>query len=520
MRFLAAEVTNFGSYKQLSFNFDNLGLTLIHGATGSGKSTLLDIIPWVLFGRTAKNGSVEDVRNWGVGGTAATTVGLQLLDAKGLPVFICRWRWVSQTDLYWTEVDGTVRRGKDITETQKLLNERLGIDETLYQAAAYYNEYSPTRNFFDIDAKRRRELLETLADLSLPALLTERISIVKKDTRKTHQKNVDSFNQAIGRLDQLRKTEATVIRDAERWSENQEKVIQNTILKAQNFDREQAAKIEAELEEYNYKESNLKAKLAHLTAHVGDAKCPTCGSPNKEEQARQREVALAENSLRNLRKPNTTLPQNPWLDQAEIERYKTNPFLSQKDTIKGDIADTAKKAENLKNQVDASNHKLHSLDQLRDIASTLRAELLKNAIKHVEHETNRYLEAYFDAEIRIQLELDDSDNLEVSVWKSGFACNYRQLSKGQKGLLKLCFSVSVMQSASNKAGIHFDTLSFDEALDGLDEDLKVKSFNLFSELEKTHGTILVIDHNSSFQTLFSSSFCVTLNNDTSEVERE
>lgn len=36
MKLLKAEVHNFGSYKDLEFDFNDLGLALIHGATGSG----------------------------------------------------------------------------------------------------------------------------------------------------------------------------------------------------------------------------------------------------------------------------------------------------------------------------------------------------------------------------------------------------------------------------------------------------------------------------------------------------
>jgi DNA repair exonuclease SbcCD ATPase subunit len=72
-----------------------------------------------------------------------------------------------------------------------------------------------------------------------------------------------------------------------------------------------------------------------------------------------------------------------------------------------------------------------------------------------------------------------------------------------------------MTAAANKVGIHFNLLMLDEALDGLDSDLKVKAFNLLSELEKDHASILVIDHAQELKSLFNRRFDVFLEQDRS-----
>jgi len=157
------------------------------------------------------------------------------------------------------------------------------------------------------------------------------------------------------------------------------------------------------------------------------------------------------------------------------------------------------------------------LDQLYDLSFKLRGELLRQSIKHVEVNTNRLLETYFDSALRVSFELSKLDDLNVTIAKNGNECSYRQLSKGQRGLLKLCFSISIMEIAANKAGLKFETLFFDEALDGLDTELKLKAYNLFAELEKSHSSVLVIDHNSELQSLFTKQYHVKLVNEESEI---
>jgi len=59
VKILSCVLENFASYERLEFDFSPQGLTLIEGPTGSGKSTLCDAIPWILFGRTAKDGALD-----------------------------------------------------------------------------------------------------------------------------------------------------------------------------------------------------------------------------------------------------------------------------------------------------------------------------------------------------------------------------------------------------------------------------------------------------------------------------
>jgi len=77
LELLKLESTNFLSYRNLSWKFDNPGLTLIRGiikddnvdadSNGSGKSTIPEMITWGLYGQTLRDASADDVVNYNVG---------------------------------------------------------------------------------------------------------------------------------------------------------------------------------------------------------------------------------------------------------------------------------------------------------------------------------------------------------------------------------------------------------------------------------------------------------------------
>lgn len=172
MKVLEVSVKNFGSYKSLDFDFRGQnGLTLIQGPTGSGKSTFCDIIPWILFGRTAKGGTVDEVRSWN---TSEVTEGFAIIEYQpGFSISITRKR--KPNDLYYSTEDLEFNRGKDLQDTQKIINSILGMDFDLYLASSYYQEFSQTAQFFTTNAKTRRQICEQLVDLTMAVRLQDKL---------------------------------------------------------------------------------------------------------------------------------------------------------------------------------------------------------------------------------------------------------------------------------------------------------------------------------------------------------
>lgn len=575
MKLISATVENFGSYKSLTFDYTDKGLALVYGPTGAGKSTLLDIAPWVLYGTTAKDGSVDDVRNWG---SSDPTYGSIRLSVSGVFYTITRVRGSSkQNDLFWfADGERENRRGKDITDTQKLLEGVLGCTAEQFLTASYFHEFSKVGTFFTAKAKDRRQVFEEIADLSLAS----RIGLAASERRKVASKHISEANtaksKAEGSLEQLEASyEATKRHEADWQSERENKLI-DLERRSTTFEKDKIYKVltleteareweavkdkavtklvdsltamEAELKEPSVYEEALKEIDRGIKAAKSGSRCSACQQTKRDETLlegleQQRRSTISEQMKNERLRGKFDADRN----SLEAEYAKVNPYPEQIVAAEAVENHLAAQADELRRQsnpfttqveksleafrigkhllgtcelsVKSFERSFSRLSQVADLAGDLRGELLRKTIRDVEGDTNAYLLTHFDAEITVHFE-PVGDALEVSLFKNGFDCNFKQLSKGQRQLLRLTFVLAVQKAAANKAGVHFDTLAFDEALDGLDGELKVKAFGLFESLAKDHTTVLMVDHNESFQNLFSTRCRVSLNEDASHIEVE
>ena len=578
MKLGRCEAWNFGSYSHLELDLANVGLGLIYGKTGSGKSTIPDIPCWAMFGVTAKNGSADDVRSWQTP-NEPTKVVLDVETQEG-SITITRIRGkAGQNDLYWTEnmemSVQTQQRGKDLSETQKRLSARLGCDAALYLSASYFCDFSPSGSFFTAKAKDRRELFEKIACLDFPVKLAERLSEAKKASKKDLDKTELQLSGISGKLEQLEDSKKDLLIRHQSWGASKAKreaTAKASVQKAREAlwaaqDNKETSFIEEELKELSTQKPVLKKIQTQYNQHnqvlhtlITERQkldnvpemCPTCLTPQASNCARKERISeitrlikiessdavLCEAQIDRLE---SVLDKEPKLqaDLRNLENIKArqalslvqaekdyaaldeeNPFEEALSRLNSELESATKTKTSLDAQNRLIERRVSSLGLLYDLSFNLRGELLKKAVADIEISTNGYLERYFDAEIRVSFSANDADNLDVIIQKSGFQCSYKQLSRGQRQLLKLCFAVSIMGAAANSAGVNFSNLWFDESLDGLDDELKVKAFTLFSELETEHESVVLIDHAPAFQNLFSKRYQVIMDSDTSTVELE
>lgn len=555
MKLGRCELVNFGSYKELSFDFSDPGLFLIHGPTGSGKSTILDAACWVLFGVTAKGGSVEDVKRWAGDGPTVGTMsvsGLRIVRTRGTP---------KQNDLYFIDREGKTVRGRDATETQKLLNHALACDASLFLSSAYFSEFSPVASFFTANAKTRREILERTADLEFAETIAESASGYRKVAKSDLDSASTAFERATSRLGQLEASIKDSKARSRRFEEDRAETIKKLKQKAECFvqdrkrrleeavalsdkaDKEREDQIKVLERECRDAESHAGSlrRYDNIDAQINDLRnerCETCGAPKAndlvyEMEAGRLKLKEVEKTLVRLKASLQSLQRavNPYTRQidailAETNVYdgqlaaavaSTNPFLaqianysSQLDEVKILVETFAESKENL-------NKRIGGLNTLYKMASDLRGAMLEQAVKNIEAETNRILSTHFDADLTVSLKLE-GDALDAEISKSGNLCSYPQLSKGQRSMLRMAFIFSIMQATSNKSGVHFDTLFLDEPTDGMDNSLKVKAFSLFEELSKAHNSVYVIDHSEELKQLFDRQVRVYMEEDTSYVE--
>lgn len=508
MRIISCHATNFASYEELKFDFTKQGLTLVQGATGSGKSTLCDLVSWTLFGRSAKDGTVDEIRRWN---SEETTSACLTLDLKDKRVAIFRTR--APNDLYFYAYEdckeAVQTRGKDLNDTQKLINTLLGFDHALYQAAAYFHEFSQTGQFFIATAKSRRALCEQLVDLSLPKLLQTNVSEETKALEKQTQEHENKIQLYADRIRQLERHDYK--EKADNFETDKSKV--SSSLRSRIESLKESMMHDSDILRVLYKIRN------QISALNDTGKCETCGALKelkeleelKEEERYAKECLYVNSSkaskVRDLEKE-LSKELNKENVFGELEAKRQADLAKQTDLLI--TATTAK---------ETLTAQLVDLTLLTQVLETFRGTLITNTVNQLNSKLNQLLNDYFDAEIRVQLEVVGADKLEITIHKDGNVCSFSQLSKGQRQLLKFAFSVAVMEAVANQHGISFNCLFFDEALSGLDETMKRKAFSLFESLALNHESIFVIDHSEDFKILFSNRYDVTLESGSSKIEK-
>lgn len=522
------------------------------GPTGSGKSTLCDVIPWILFGRTSKGGSVDEVLTWP--GDDKTS-GALTLEISGKLFQVQRSR--NPNDLILWE-DGEAYRGKDLNDTQKIINDKLGLTLELYLSGAYFNEFSQTAQFFTSTAKQRRQLTEQLVDLTLAKRIVEVTADYKKMLKieiVNLNNNLTSTCATLASLDKIIEADKQM---SQKWEENQIKKIEELKIKSIHYKTIEAKRLTRVIKEHDKTQKELEEELADIEKSITpdidlkflrasldeekkkhgllkDRKCPTCGGKFGEDKSLillKRDYELTQKELDNDNKKkliNLKLRElsrhgetkshisdevksadNLYAKQLDMLKVEKNPFITNIDTRIAQQLTLKEKITELKNAINDYALECNDSELLLDVADSFRSLLIKNTVVDIETNTNKILNEYFDSEVQVKFELKESDKLETILQKDGNVCSFTQLSKGQRQLLKLAFSVAVMRCVSNHNNVSFNALFFDEALDGLDDVLKLKSYDLLQKLALDVESVFVVEHNEALKSMFPNRFDVSL----------
>lgn len=511
MKVISCQLENFASYKTLDFQFDGQGLTLIQGPTGSGKSTLCDAIPWVLFGTTAKGGGVTDVISWP--GTDTTCGLLSILHfGSQVSIFRSRGQASKDNDLYFRISDSPPKRGKDLRDTQSLLNEHLGLDSDLYLAGAYYHDFSKLAQFFTTTAKARKELCEQIVDLNLAKNLQLKTSEANKSLAKEFAQIGQDIRTSESQLKLLQRMYIQEEAKRDNWQ-----ISQNRKISAfEQTKQAQLMNLQSQIKPASHFASIIKG-LENQILKLDGSTCKECGGPKNAE--------LYKDYLQKLNQAKNAAYRNQDLmdqmatleDTAPPEAKTVNPHVTGVAGLDHEINKELLLNQQLKEQDNTLRTQIEDLEVIQDVIKDFRGEIIKNTLLELETKTNTLLSNYFDAEIKANFLIEDADKIEVTITKDGNLCSYTQLSKGQRCMLKLCFGVATMETVQNHQGVEFNAIFLDESVEGLDEGNKLKALRLFEHLATKYSSVFLVEHSEAIKASIANKFSVELINGQSSI---
>lgn len=327
---------NFQSWKDLKFQFMD-GVTLIDGwnqddqtAEGSGKSAILNAICWCLYGKLPKDAKVDDVIKSGEKSCEVRT----LLNHHIVQEIV---RSRKPNDLAIVDINQKVIKGKDARETQKMIEDLIGLSFETFCQTIYFPQNYP-KKFVTANQEERGKILSEIQDLELfDRGRKEVMSLIKAENSKqislkhdldTNNLKLESNERAIqqqelfvqqkiqerdqrvqkyqfeiqnkqSQMDSINATIQQITNNASQLSaqsatwdndlqeiDSQINMLQQEIAKQQNLINDQSARdnrkrqLQQDLNRYRYEKESLAKKRRELVEFIENPTeiCPTCGT--------------------------------------------------------------------------------------------------------------------------------------------------------------------------------------------------------------------------------------------------
>ena len=216
VEFLNVTANNFRSFRVFGLDLNDQGITLIQGkllgdlesveSNGAGKSSLFTAISWALYGRlphiSGKDVTGDDVVYWADPKNCFVKVDFRI----GKDTYrIIRYRLDSNFGnkiRVWRSEDELTLASNN--QTQKLIEEILGIPQDLFAQLVYVTDSSMRNSFsFETDSNRKKILIDVLPQLRQFSQARERVKSVHDIFNENHRRLINEIETINSNLQSL-----------------------------------------------------------------------------------------------------------------------------------------------------------------------------------------------------------------------------------------------------------------------------------------------------------------------------
>lgn len=273
------EIEGFCSIQDLEIPLDGSGIIMISGRNGSGKSTLLNAITWAIYGKTLKSAtSINTLKQFQPKGYKGTKVTLHYeIDGIFHKIIRCssydgnvegakgKNRLIYYVDLVPQETKG-------VKETQKLIEENLGLSFKLFKNSIVFGQR--IKRIIQESNTDKKELFEEAFRLGFLANARELANKYKREKGEVLQKALDKYNNLISHYKETKslydenvKAEKDFKKEQKRFKKSLQKSIDQNMLKRRKLAKSLSRKNIKDLEKvYSSQQKELEdIKTIELT---------------------------------------------------------------------------------------------------------------------------------------------------------------------------------------------------------------------------------------------------------------
>lgn len=434
----SVKAENFQSWKDLSFDFDK-NVTLISGFNyddntpeGSGKSAILNAVCWCLYGKLPKEAKMDEVIREG---EKKCAVQVKLSNAT-----IHRYR--NPNELLIETADGRVLKGKDARETQKMIEQLVGMSfDTFCQTVYFAQNYN--KKFVTSNQEERGKILSEIQELELfDKARKEVMGLLKLEDQKV---NDLKHKQEISTLKLENNKRA--IQDHKNFALQQEQQKQNQINQLLNTIKSKSDKLEELKQEMKFAADNTDPdKLAEL----------------------EKDLNVVDQQINEI---------HPLISKAQLQLSEVNNNVSMKTRLINNLKADNERINKLNSEKDELNTFIKNpTKQCPTCGTELKNCDTSHAIKELEGVENKLQELYsgigqIDQQIQSVSDFTDIDSINADI--SNLRNKLDQLQKAKKQITDL---INLSKESQLKSGNISNMMSMIEN-DIVDLDKQLQSVN-------------------------------------------
>lgn len=559
--FTRIQADNFFSWETLDFNFHS-GVTLVSGfnsddntSEGSGKSTCFEALVWCLFGTCSKDVLTDEVIRTGSKGCSVIVTledGTQLIRTR------------KPNDTY-IKINDTIKRGRDARETQKLINELIGMNfntfmNTVYFAQNYVNKFITATqedkakilselqdlSIFDRASVSAKEKLKEIGFVDLVQLnsaqryQTEKLYLIESQLTTFDELSNNFHSNQLKELDEITRQHDRILKEVQD--------IENVLKTLTNLDSLSATIKSLEATEYYLQECQQKLylinnmKLQKLKA-LENKICPTCGQeihnvsglPNMEipddnelleqEAFLKLEVATLQKDVEELtwkNTQNTLLIQklsylNQQRDEVKNDLLKlenmNNPYIEKIQVLTLEQEATNKALALVNDQLLLKQKEVQYLEFLKKGFKEIKSYVFQSLLVELNTKTNRYLRDLFELPASIVFdnvsEEGEISKITTTVILDGIERSLGLLSGGQFRRVQLAVDFALSEIVAERATKPINFRILDESFKDLSFPSMEKVVDILKQMK---GCTILIEHSELVKNIVNRVYHVELKN--------